>query len=47
MIPALGLYDYSSKESERIVRLPLFNGLAEKEVEWDGKGDNNYFFKNK
>jgi len=43
VIPQLGLYGFSATESEKIIRLPLFNELAEKEVEWDGKGINLFY----
>ncbi len=33
MIPQLGLYDFSKPEIARILRLPLFYGLTENDVE--------------
>lgn len=33
MIPVLGLYDFSTIESERILRLPMYYGLIENDVE--------------
>ena len=33
MIPALGLYDFSTTKNEKIIKLPLFYGLAEKDDE--------------
>jgi hypothetical protein len=38
MIPTLGLYDFSVTESEKMVRLPLFYGLTENEMECGCKG---------
>jgi hypothetical protein len=32
MIPSLGLYDFSSTESEKIVRLPLFFKLIDEDI---------------
>ena len=37
MIQTLGLYNFSITESEKMVRLPLFYGLADNEVEKVGK----------
>ncbi|MBX2958861.1 MAG: hypothetical protein KF732_02790 [Flavobacteriales bacterium] len=43
MIPQLGLYDFSATESERILRLPLFYGLKENEIELVSKGIEQFF----
>ena len=33
MIPQLGLYGFSATESDWVVRLPLFYGLTENDIE--------------
>lgn len=43
MIPELFLYDFSADESERVLRLPLFYGLTENNIELVCNGIHLFF----